>query len=85
MRLSCDPGDPAFDRLATAPGVVVRLNGRQVADPITADEEQGLVTLHLRDGAGQIVTDQQGRPRFRTRRGVVQITLPYEIAVEICG
>jgi hypothetical protein len=72
MRVSVDQDDPAY--CGPKPHMMVMLNGVEVRDVITADEEQGFVFRHCRDESGGLVIDlAAGETVKETLRGVVKI------------
>lgn len=75
MRISLIKGDagynPALAKLAR-----VFLNGEEISGVYMADEEQGVVYVHLRDASGQIFLDLEGKNVMcDIKRGVVKIVL----------
>ena len=59
MRVSVDKSDPGFlmyaDLLTDGYRVIVKLNGVEVKDIITADEKEGFVVLPRRSPEGRLV------------------------------
>lgn len=77
MRLSSDRADPGFLPAlvgpAPRPRFDVTLDGELVQGVVTADEEEGLVVVHVRDEDGGF-RHREGVVLREVHRGVVTIT-----------
>lgn len=77
MRLSVDSDDPgavAFAELqARGKSAVVRLDGQEVVDCFTADEEAGLIVRTKTDADGHLVLTPGGEIVRETLTGTVSI------------
>lgn len=75
MRLSAKRGDPGYTR--NVYGAIVLLDGKEIKDVLTADEEAGYVVVYLRNSEGHfILNDARTEVVSKTIHGVVQINLP---------
>jgi hypothetical protein len=84
MRLSADPRDPGYHKLAHMTGITITLDGEPLRDVVTADEDLGIVLVQVRDRDGHFVLDgSRARIATRIRKGKVVVTIPYELVVHI--
>ena len=78
MRVSVEKGDPgeaAFGALPEPHGVRIFLDGKEVTDAVTADDEIGMVRALRKDADGHLVMDG-GEVAIETLHGKVGIVLP---------
>ena len=70
MRLSVqlyDMGNPAFEKLrAAGKRVSVFLDGKEIEDCLTADEDAGMVIVFCRDESGKLIVNYQAGEVKRT-------------------
>jgi len=71
MRISTEPGDIGYTQ--TSYKWDVSLDGKQIRDCVTADEEQGLVVVLVRDEDGQLAIEDD-KIKTRVKRGMVHLT-----------
>jgi len=75
MRLSLRKSDPGFSHQAF--GAKALLDGKEVQDCFTADEEQGIVYCYFRNEFGEFVLSDEGDSAKEIElRGEVKIILP---------
>lgn len=75
MRISCDPSDPGYENYAkhTPGGVRVYLNGRELDQCVTADEENRYVVVYDCGPDGKPRIDGDGEVRFKALHGLVRV------------
>jgi hypothetical protein len=75
MRLSAKKGDPGYTR--STYGATVLLDGKEIKDVLTADEEAGYVVVYLRNSEGHfMLNDTRTEIVSKSLHGSVQINLP---------
>ena len=78
MRLSIEPGDPGFHPPDRRLVMVVRLDGRMVCFPLTADTDAGFVRYYaeraLPNGSMDLDRNSSGDPMICEAHGQVTIT-----------
>lgn len=75
MRLSVVLGDPGYQPQHISGRARVTLNGQELRECITADEEEGMALVYRRDANNRLVS-VCGELVTETLRGVVRIEAP---------
>jgi len=75
MRISADKDNVGYVPAEQRRGVQIRLDGQELSEVITADEEQGYVCRIMRDDQHRIVT-KGGTVATEELRGTVEVILP---------
>jgi hypothetical protein len=75
MRISVDQKDSGFCALLPVAGMIISLDGSEIRDVITADEEAGEIVRGARNAAGElyIIGDEVAK---ETLRGTVVVHTP---------
>lgn len=74
MRLSTDPSDHGYFEFCAGAVAHVLLDGKEVPDVVTVDEERGIVVVYVRNARGELEYDAaRDRLRTATRCGRVRI------------
>lgn len=73
MRRSGDPSDPGYVDPQQGARIFVFLDGVELRDVITADDEEGMIVQAKRDDKGLLVFDYEaGEVVTQTRHGAVR-------------
>lgn len=74
MRISCDPNDPGYDEWKALSGLATRvyLDGVEMRNVITADEEAGMIVRYKSHMGGGLIMDR-GVVLRETLYGLVEL------------
>jgi hypothetical protein len=78
MRISIDKKDPGYLPWRKIRYAEVYFNWRKIEKCITADEEEGIIIVNVRDESDKLQRGADGRLQRETLHGDVRIDLPYD-------